>query len=400
MILKKESKILFILTLAQFFSLSLWFSANAVKDQYAALYNLTNTDLALYSIITIVGFVVFGFISSILNLADVIRPKNFFTISAIFGGIANIFTSVAPDFNWFLVFRFLTGAAIAGVYPIGMKLVSSHYKENRGLAIGILVSAVISGSGLPYIFNIFGAPSYILVAIFSSSISILGGLLVYKFVTEGPYMSKGSLSITNVNKLIKSKPFIYANVGYFGHMWELYAFWIFGPLILGYSYNLLYDNDQLLFFSLSGFSIFIAGALGSIYGGKLSDTFGRTKFNIIMLSLSGLSSIIFGLFIKQPFLLLLVALVWGLTIVPDSPQYSAMITELVEESLVGTALTIQTAIGFTVSLITIFLVPLIETLYGWGNSLLILVLGPITGIIAMLLLRKHPESIKIANGKK
>jgi MFS family permease len=399
---KENTKLILLsLTLATFFSLSMWFSSNAVKDQISELYDLTNIDLALYSIVTIIGFALAGTLFSIFNLPDILRPRNFFIYSTVAGSIFNFLAVLSPNFLLFLVFRFLTGASIAGVYPVAMKLTASHFKENRGFSIGVMVSAVIAGSGLPYIFNLFGTPDYLLLTLLTSILSLIGGFIVFQLVTEGPYIGKKSkFSLTNLKTLLKSKSFMYANLGYFGHMWELYAAWVFVPVVLAYSYNLLFFTNQLLFFSLSSFFIFALGALGSVYGGRLADSMGRTKFNIIMLVSSGLSGVLFGFFVNEPLILLIIALFWGLTIVPDSAQYSTMITELVDESLIGTALTIQTAVGFSITLITIYLIPVIQNSFGWENSFFILSLGPIIGILAMILLRRQPDSINIANGKR
>jgi len=390
---------LYIITISQFFCLSLWFSSNALKDQFKILYNLSTFDLAIFSMVTIIGFVFFGLLISLFNIADILSGKVLFFVCAILGSITNLLASLSPNFILFLLFRFMTGGAIAGVYPIGMKLAASHFKEGRGFAIGLVVAAVIAGSGLPYLFNLIGIPSYVIVTSFASVLALIGGILVVLFVETGPYTgAKTTFSLSNIQKIIKSKSLLYANFGYFGHMWELYAFWIFCPIALAASYNAKYVDNQLLFFSASGFLIFVFGSLGSIYGGKVADSIGRTKFNIIMLTGSGFSSIIFGFFISNPFLLLIISLFWGLTVVPDSPQYSAMISELADEHLIGTALTIQTAIGFSVTLITVSYVPILEAVYGWGPSFLILIFGPLIGITSMLLLRKHPDKVKIASG--
>lgn len=200
---------LMVLTISTFFCLSLWFSANAVKDQFTDLYSLESTDLGLYSIVTIIGFVVFGIFSSVINLPDIIRPRNLFVFSSFLGAIFNLLASLSPNFSFFLFFRFLTGGSIAGIYPIGMKLTASHYKEERGFAIGLMVSAVILGSGLPYIFNIFGSPNYVVITLISSVLSIVGGIFIFIFVSEGPYIGKElKFSLTNMKKIIKLKPFL------------------------------------------------------------------------------------------------------------------------------------------------------------------------------------------------
>ena len=192
-----------------------------------------------------------------------------------------------------------------------------------------------------------------------------------------------------------------ANIAYFGHMWELYAFWVWIPIFLKEVFYYTYPSgDATFFFSLGTFLVFISGALGNTLGGILADRIGRTKFNIIMLILSGSSSIIIGFFLDNITLALLTAIVWGTTIVPDSPQYSVMITELTDQDYVGTALTAQLSIGFGISLISIQLLPNFVNLVSWVFGFNFLSIGPLNGIISLIMLRKEPDSVKLGQGKK
>jgi MFS family permease len=184
-------------------------------------------------------------------------------------------------------------------------------------------------------------------------------------------------------------------------MWELYAFWVWIPKFLQEVYFQTNPGiDVNLYFSLGTFLVFISGAIGNMIGGRIADIIGRTKFNIIMLIISGASSLLIGFFLKNAVIALLIAIIWGLTIVPDSPQYSAMISELSDPAYIGTALAIQTAIGFVITNISIWLVPFIVGLVGWAFGFMILVLGPLFGIFSLIKLRNEPDSIKIAQGKK
>jgi len=402
--LTKKSKplILIIISISLLFSVTVWFSANAITPQLINLWNLNQSNLALLSIILIIGFVLGGLIYSVFNLPDIFKTPLFFSFNAFLAALGNLLAAFSPNFPIFVLFRFITGFFLAGVYPTSMKLISSWYKRNRGFAIGILLGALTSGSGLPYIFNLTGLPNWRLLLSLSSVLALIGSLLVYIFIQEGPHLVKGAkFQFSNIKALFSKKSVRYANYAYFGHMWELYAFWVWIPKFLQAVHsNTNPGMDVIIFFSLVTFLIYISGALGNIIGGKIADNIGRTKFNILMSAISGACSLIIGFFLQNLVLALVIAVIWGLTVVPDSPQYSAMISELSDPAYIGTTLAVQTAIGFAISNITIWLLPIIVELIGWTFGFTFLVLGPIFGILSLIKLRKEPESKMIALGKK
>lgn len=391
-----------ILSLSVIFAFTLWFSANAIIPQLSQSLELSNAKVSFLSIILIIGFVVGGLISTFLNLPDILKSKNIFVVSAIFGAVANAGAIFVGSFELIMILRFFTGFFLAGVYPTSMKITATWFKGKRGLAIGILLGALTLGSGMPYIFNLTGIPNWRILLSLSSGFSLVGAFLVMLYVKEGPYsVERTKFSFGNIITIVKNKGVRLAAYGYFGHMWELYAMWIWLPLFLKSAYEITYPGkDATLFFSLAAFSIFSLGACGSIIGGFLSDKYGRTKFNISMLVISGISSILIGIVYPNPYLILTIALIWGLTIVPDSPQYSSMITELSDPKLIGTALTLQLAIGFLITIGSIILVPIVVENFGWSFAFSFLFIGPLFGIWALLKLRSLPESMKIANGKK
>ena len=402
--LSKESKplILTLVSISLLFSLTVWFSANAITPQLINLWNLSQVDLAILSIILIIGFVLGGFVYSILNLPDLVKTPVFFSINALLSALGNFFAAFSPNFSTFIIFRFLTGFFLAGVYPTSMKLISSWYKRNRGLAIGILLGALTAGSGLPYVFNITGIPNWRFLLSISSILALLGSVIIYVFIQEGPHLVRGAkFHLSNLKDIFSKKSVRLANYSYFGHMWELYAFWIWIPKFLQEVHSRTSPGiDVNIYFSLGTFLIFISGAVGNMIGGKIADIIGRTKFNIIMLVISGTSSLIIGFFLNNAFFGLVIAIIWGLTVVPDSPQYSAMISELSDPTYIGTALAMQTAIGFAITNISIWLLPVMVDLLGWTFGFTFLVLGPITGIISLIKLRREPDSQNIAMGKK
>ncbi|MHA1240701.1 MAG: MFS transporter [Promethearchaeota archaeon] len=400
--LKSKFAILIIISVSLLFSLTVWFSVNAIVDQLINLWALNEYDIALLSMILIFGFVTGGVFSALLNLSDTIKTKNFYSLFAGLSALTNFLVVFSPNFLWLLLFRFLTGFFLAGVYPTAMKLMASWFQKHRGLAVGILLGALTAGSGLPYVFNIIGSPEWRLLLSISSLLALVGSVWIYLFITEGPYVSHGAkFKLSNLKVIWAKNSVKYANLAYFGHMWELYAFWVWIPIFLKESYILSYPSgDATLFFSIGTFIVFISGALGNAFGGLLADRIGRTKFNIIMLIISGSSSLVIGFFFNNTILALIIAVIWGITVVPDSPQYSVMITELSDQDYIGTSLTVQTSVGFGITLISIRLLPSFVHTVSWSFGFTLLALGPLIGIIALILLRKEPDSTKIGQGKK
>lgn len=389
--LTSKKWVLLTLSVSQLLALTLWFSANAVIPQLEALWDLSSFHVSLLSIFVILGFVTGSLVSAIFNIPDVFKTKNVFAASAFLGAMANLIPALYEGtFTGMLLFRFLTGFFLAGVYPTGMKLASTWFKDHRGFAISAIVASLTLGSGLPFLMNLVGLPDWRLMLVFSSFMAFIGGALVYVLIEEGPY-SGGPLefSLSNIKTVIANKGVRLADYGYFGHMWELCAMWAWMPIFLRESY--LASNpgsDATLFFSLGTFLVFLTGAISTLMGGLIADRYGKIEFNIATLAISGACSLTIGFFFgRDPLLVLIVALIWGAAVIADSPQYSALVTELSDARYMGTALTLQTAVGFLIAVVSIRLIPLAVDSLGWNYAFTILALGPIFGIASMLKLK-------------
>jgi MFS family permease len=277
---------------------------------------------------------------------------------------------------------------------------STWFREGRGLALGILAAAIVVGNGLPHLVNGLGGLDWRVVIHATSSLTFLGGLIAEFTVKQGPYPFPAAIfDPRQIRLAFANRGVRLATLGYVGHMWELFA-------VSAWFVVFFADALQARGYSVGStaafatYGVFLSGGLGCWLGGAIADRWGRTRTTILMMAVSGACAILIGLFYgSSPWLILLIGLVWGFSIVADSAQFSTMVTELADQAYVGTALTLQLAAGFTVTVATIWLIPILETTLGWRWAFAFLAPGPALGILAMLKLRSVPESGRIAGGR-
>jgi MFS family permease len=316
--------------------------------------------------------------------------------------LATLLITVLPGIPALAFFlRFLTGLFLAGVYPVGMKIIATWTRADRGLGIGLLVGALTLGSASPHLLNaLVGLQDWRWVLRASAFFAAVGGLIALIIIQEGPYRTPSPrFNWRYIGEVLRVRELRLANFGYLGHMWELFAMWAWIAVFLAASFNVSGIAPQWA--SLAAFATIGAGGLGSVLAGKMADRVGRTTVTISSLAISGFCALVVGLlFGGSPGLLVGVCLLWGFAIVADSAQFSAAVSELCQPEYTGTALTIQTSMGFLLTLFTIRMVPMLVGWVGWQWAFSFLALGPAAGIWAMLALRRSPQAVKLAGGNK
>jgi MFS family permease len=380
----KQRRALTMIALSQLLVLTLWFSASAVAPSLETEWGLTTGQASWLTLAVQIGFVIGALVSAMVNLADIVNARTLFLVATVIASAANAALLLLGDnpFTEAVVLRVIVGIALAGVYPAGLKAMSGWFKKRRGMALGVLVGALTVGSATPHLIRGFGLEWRSVIGVVSV-LALIGGFSLWRFVTDGPYETASSpFSFALVGRVVRNRGVRLSTYGYLGHMWELYAMWAWTAAFLVASSEAA--DASVSWVPTATFAIIAIGGAGSWVAGILADRHGKELVAGGAMAISGscaaLTPLIFGL---SPWIVVPVFLVWGATVIADSAQFSALVTETADDEYRGTALTLQTAVGFLLTLVTIRGVPWIADEVGWQWSFMWLAVGPMFGIWAM-----------------
>jgi MFS family permease len=386
-----------LLSTAELLGMSLWFAANAVAPQLAARWQLSASETGWLTAIVQLGFVAGTAVAALLNLADLIPARRLFAGAALLAALANAGLTSIHGFGAALGCRFLIGFFLAGVYPPAMKMVATWFRSYRGFAIGTVVGALTIGKATPYLVHALEGVTAAQVILVASAGAVVAALLVALGYRDGPYpFARRPFAWNLVATVLRHRETRLAIGGYLGHMWELYAMWTWLPAFIATSLaaRVVAGHEPLppRTVDLLSFGGIAAGGLGCVWGGWMAERAGYARVVTWAMAASGACAATIGfVFGAPPWLLVAVAWTWGFFVVADSAQFSAMVTEAAPAHAVGTALTLQTSLGFLLTMATIQLVPMLATAIGWRWAFPVLALGPVFGIAAIARLGRPPR---------
>jgi MFS family permease len=378
-------KMLGVVSLAQFLGMTLWFSATAITPRLIAEYDIAPGHAAWLTMAVQAGFVAGTLFSAVFNVADVLNARVLMFVGSVAGALTNVAVLAAPGGGSVIALRFLTGASLALVYPPGMKIAAGWFRDGRGFALGILIGALTLGKAFPHLLTaVFGAEwrqPMILVSI----LAVIGGSLVLAIVRDGPYVAATApFDPHAIRKVLASRGARLATLGYLGHMWELYAMWTWVAVFATASFAASGMTNASAAGSIAAFLAIGSGAVGCVLAGYAADRVGKARVAMWAMIASAASAaltlVVFG---QSPLLLYALIMFWGFAVVADSAQFSALVSEHAPRDHVGTALTMQTCVGFLLTMITIEALPRVAAATSWQFASLLLVPGPLLGAWAM-----------------
>lgn len=383
-------------------AMTCWFSATAILPDLIRDWSLTAGQAGWLTNAVQIGFVLGALAASLVNLPDIVRLTRLIAVSALLAAGANAVLLLEPGFAGAVAARFATGVALAGLYPPAMKLMATWFVRGRGLAMGFLIAGLTLGSSMPHLFRALGDGVDWRIVVICSTLTTLSSAVIFgALVREGPHgFGRATFDPRQAIEVLRSRPVFLANLGYFGHMWELYAMWAWFLAFAGAAAQA--GATPFGSPSMFAFVVVASGVVGCVLGGALSDRIGRCLTTAGMMVISGCCAALIGFAFDGPaWLLVVIAVIWGISIIGDSAQFSAAVTELAKPSLVGTALTLQVSIGFALTVFVIWLMPHVAAvLGGWQWAFLVLLPGPVVGAWAMMRLRAMDEARNLSGGRR
>ncbi|AZQ65247.1 MFS transporter [Flammeovirga pectinis] len=393
--MKPSKYILPIIVISQFFCTSLWFAGNGVMYDLMINFNLKENALGYLTSSVQFGFIGGTLVFAVLSISDRFSPSKVFFICALFGALFNVCTILKVNtYASILGFRFLTGFFLAGIYPVGMKIAADYYEKGLGKSLSFLVGALVIGTAFPHLLkDIKGALPWEFVLISTSVLAVIGGLLMFFLVPDGPYRKpSANVDLKAIPNVFKKPQFRTAAFGYFGHMWELYTFWAFVPYMLQTYKNIHQEASYTI--PLVSFIIIGSGSIGCIIGGYLANKISVKKVATLALLCSCICCLLSPLLflINSEVLFITFLLFWGMVVIADSPLFSTLVAQNAPSALKGTALTIVNSIGFLLTIFSIQLVDQLRLLFNTPSLFVTLAIGPIIGLL--FLMRKSNSTIE------
>ena len=376
---------LVVVSLAQFLGMTLWFSATAITPLLIAEYDIDPTRAAWLTMAVQAGFVAGTLVSAIANLADVWNARVLMFVGSITGALTNAAVLVSPNAASVIALRFLTGASLALVYPPGMKIIAGWFRDGRGLALGVLIGALTLGKAFPHLLTAMFGAEWRQPMLVVSALAVIGGALVLAIVRDGPHVAATApFDPHAIRKVLASRGARLALFGYLGHMWELYAMWTWVAVFAAASLAASGVANAAAAGSVAAFAAIGSGAVGCVLAGFVADRVGKARVAMWAMIASAASAaatlVVFG---RSPIALYLLIMFWGFAVVADSAQFSALVSEHAPRDHVGTALTLQTCVGFLLTLVTIEALPRVAQATSWQWASMLLVPGPVLGAVAM-----------------